>query len=61
MELRRKRKRGSVPTAQGLDKLENAIQIKEDRENNSKQFTLDSLSFQTGLDSQSIAFSYNLS
>ena len=30
MELRRKRKRGSVPTAQGLDKLENAIQIKED-------------------------------
>jgi hypothetical protein len=61
MELRRKRKRGSVLTAQGLDKLENAIQIKEDLENNSKQFTLDSLSFQTGLDSQSIAFSYNLS
>lgn len=55
MDLSRKRKRGSILTVQGLDKLETAIQKKEYRENNSKRFTLDNLSIQTGLDSHTLS------
>ena len=54
MDLPRKRKRGSILTHQGLDKLKNAIKIKEYAENNGKRFTLDNLSIQTELDSHTL-------
>ena len=54
MDLPRKRKRGSILTIQGLNKLENAIKIKEYAENNGKRFTLDNLSNQTELDSHTL-------
>jgi hypothetical protein len=41
MDLPRKRKRGTILTFQGLNKLEKAIKIREYSENNSKRFTLD--------------------
>ncbi|MBK1989999.1 NACHT domain-containing protein [Sphaerospermopsis aphanizomenoides BCCUSP55] len=54
MDLPRKRKRGSILTHKGLDKLNNAIKTKEYAENNGKRFTLDNLSIQTGLDSHTL-------
>ncbi|WP_016950903.1 NB-ARC domain-containing protein [Anabaena sp. PCC 7108] len=54
MDLLRKRKRGSILTHQGLDKLKNAIKTKEYAENNGKRFTLDNLSIQTELDSHTL-------
>ena len=59
MDLPRKRKRGSILTHQGLDKLNNAIKTKEYSENNSKRFTLDNLSIQTELDSHTLCKIFN--
>jgi hypothetical protein len=59
MDIPRKRKRGSILTHQGLDKLNNAIKTKEYSENNSKRFTLDNLSIQTELDSHTLCKIFN--
>jgi hypothetical protein len=59
MDLPRKRKRGTILTFQGLNKLEKAIKIREYSENNSKRFTLDYLSSQTGLDSHTLCKIFN--
>lgn len=59
MDLPRKRKRGTILTFQGLNKLEKAIKIREYSENNSKRFTLDHLSSQTGLDSHTLCKIFN--
>ena len=59
MDLPRKRKRGSILTYQGLDKLKNAIKTKEYAENNGKRFTLDNLSNQTDLDSHTLCKIFN--
>jgi hypothetical protein len=59
MDLPRKRKRGSILTIQGLNKLENAIKTKEYAENNGKRFTLDNLSIQTELDSHTLCKIFN--
>ena len=59
MDLPRKRKRGSILTHQGLDKLKNAIKTKEYAENNGKRFTLDNLSNQTELDSHTLCKIFN--
>ncbi|MTJ51573.1 NACHT domain-containing protein [Anabaena sp. UHCC 0253] len=55
MDLPKKRKRGSILTHQGLDKLKNAIQTKEYAENDGKRFTLDNLYEQTRLDSHTLS------
>ena len=59
MDLPRKRKRGTILTFQGLNKLEKAIKIREYSENNSKRFTLDYISSQTGLDSHTLCKIFN--
>ena len=59
MDIPRKRKRGSILTHQGLDKLKNAIKTKEYAENNGKRFTLDNLSNQTELDSHTLCKIFN--
>jgi hypothetical protein len=59
MDLPRKRKRGSILTIQGLNKLENAIKTKEYAENNGKRFTLDNLSNETDLDSHTLCKIFN--
>jgi len=59
MDLPRKRKRGTILTIQGLNKLENAIKTKEYSENNGKRFTLDNLSIQTELDSHTLCKIFN--
>jgi hypothetical protein len=59
MDLPRKRKRGSILTIQGLNKLENAIKIKEYSENNGKRFTLNNLYEQTRLDPHTLCKIFN--
>jgi hypothetical protein len=59
MDLPRKRKRGSILTIQGLDKLENAIKTKEYAENNGKRFTLNNLYEQTRLDPHTLCKIFN--
>ena len=59
MDLPRKRKRGSILTIQGLNKLENAIKTKEYAENNGKRFTLNNLYEQTRLDPHTLCKIFN--
>lgn len=59
MDLPRKRKRGSILTIQGLNKLENAIKTKEYAENNGKRFTLNNLYEQTRLDPHTVCKIFN--